>query len=214
MLRHCRESLPDYMVPALFVTLEALPVSPNGKVDRAALPRPGTDRPDLGGYVPPRGHVQRELAGIWTALLGLDRVGAHDHFFDVGGHSLLASRLLARVRKTFSCEVPLADFLTEPTVAALAELVQDRLAAASSAVAPVRPALARAAHNGTVPVSLGQRRLWFVDRLAGVRGSTGWCWRCVWWAGWTWIGWWGRWRGWWRGRRRCGVGSWRWTGSR
>ncbi|MBG0833488.1 amino acid adenylation domain-containing protein, partial [Planomonospora sp. ID67723] len=167
VLRHCRESLPDYMVPALFVTLEALPVSPNGKVDRAALPRPGTDRPDLGGYVPPRGHVQRELAGIWTTLLGLDRVGTHDHFFDVGGHSLLASRLLARVRKTFSCEVPLADFLAAPTVAALAELVQDRLAAASSAVTPVRPALTRAAHNGTVPVSLGQRRLWFVDRLAG-----------------------------------------------
>ncbi|WP_176728540.1 non-ribosomal peptide synthetase, partial [Planobispora rosea] len=149
VLRHCRESLPDYMVPALFVTLDALPVSPNGKLDRAALPRPGTDRPDLGGYVPPRGRLQRELAGIWTALLGLDRVGAHDHFFDVGGHSLLASRLLARVRKTFSCEVPLADFLAAPTVAALAELVRDRLAAASSAVTPVRPALTRAAHNGT-----------------------------------------------------------------
>ncbi|GAB1818976.1 amino acid adenylation domain-containing protein [Herbidospora sp. RD11066] len=166
ILRHCREELPDYMVPALVVTLAALPVSPNGKVDRAALPRPASERPALDGYAPPRGHVQRALAELWTTLLGLDRIGAHDHFFDVGGHSLLASRLLARVRKTFSCEVPLADFLATPTVAALADLVQDRLTAADS-VTRGRPALARAAHNGTVPVSPGQRRLWFVDRLAG-----------------------------------------------
>ncbi|WP_066370581.1 non-ribosomal peptide synthetase [Herbidospora mongoliensis] len=166
VLRHCRDALPDYMVPALVVTLAALPVSPNGKVDRAALPRPASDRPALEGYVPPRGHVQRALADLWTTLLRLDRIGAHDHFFDVGGHSLLASRLLARVRKTFACEVPLADFLATPTVAALADLVQDRLTAAGS-VTQGRPALARAAHNGTVPVSPGQRRLWFVDRLAG-----------------------------------------------
>ncbi|WP_169809085.1 non-ribosomal peptide synthetase, partial [Microtetraspora fusca] len=153
LLRHAREALPDYMVPALFVTLDALPVSPNGKVDRAALPEPEAVRPDLdGAYVPPRDPIEQTLAGLWTTLLGLDRIGVNDHFFDIGGHSLLASRLLARVRRAFGRDVPLADFLATPTIAGLAELVQSRLLAPGG---PSRPPIARAVHGDSLPASLG-----------------------------------------------------------
>ncbi|HEY0639569.1 MAG TPA: amino acid adenylation domain-containing protein, partial [Pseudonocardiaceae bacterium] len=94
LLAHCRAALPDYMVPAVFMVLDALPLNPNGKVDRGALPAPEGLRPDLAAdYVAPRNPIEETLATIWAQLLELDRVGVHDGFFDVGGHSLLASRL-------------------------------------------------------------------------------------------------------------------------
>ncbi len=93
------ETLPEYMVPSAFVVLEALPLTPNGKVDRKALPEPDAARTAAAeAYVPPRGPIEEALAAIWAELLGRDRVGVHDNFFDLGGHSLIATQLLARVR--------------------------------------------------------------------------------------------------------------------
>ncbi|HVR99134.1 MAG TPA: phosphopantetheine-binding protein, partial [Thermoanaerobaculia bacterium] len=117
--------LPEYMVPSVWVTLDALPLTPAGKVDRRALPEPTGERPELGGgYVAPRGPVEEVLADLWSKLLGLERVGAHDDFFELGGHSLLATQVVSRVRKLFKVELPLREFFSATTVAALAELVR------------------------------------------------------------------------------------------
>jgi amino acid adenylation domain-containing protein/FkbM family methyltransferase len=120
-----RRELPEYMVPSVWVTLDALPLMPSGKVDRRALPEPAGERPDLGeGYVAPRGPVEEVLADLWGKLLGIERVGAHDDFFELGGHSLLATQVVSRVRKLFKVELPLREFFGATTVATLADLVR------------------------------------------------------------------------------------------
>nr|WP_263623208.1 non-ribosomal peptide synthetase [Rhizobium sp. T1473] len=96
---HLGSLLPDYMVPSAFVRLDGLPLTPNGKLDRQALPAPDDDAYARTAYEAPQGEVETLLAGIWQELLGLERVGRHDHFFELGGHSLLAVQLLSRLRR-------------------------------------------------------------------------------------------------------------------
>jgi hypothetical protein len=104
-----KEKLPDYMVPAAFVLLEALPLTINGKVDRRSLPEPDTARPDLAeAFVAPRTAEEKALAEIWEKILGVEKVGIHDNFFELGGHSLLATQLISRLRDTFLCRISLA----------------------------------------------------------------------------------------------------------
>jgi amino acid adenylation domain-containing protein len=113
--------LPDYMVPSAFVRLEVLPLLPNGKVDRRALPVPDMARPELDtAFVGPRTPVEEELAGIWTDVLKLDHVGLHDNFLELGGDSLLAAEVISRVRQAFHVDLSLRDFFKAPTVAGLA----------------------------------------------------------------------------------------------
>jgi amino acid adenylation domain-containing protein len=113
--------LPDYMVPAAYVVLDAMPLTPNGKLDRLALPVPDGGRElQTTPYVAPRTAVEQVVAGIWSATLGLDQVGALDDFFALGGHSLLSTQIVARLRDTFSVDVPVHRFFAEPTVAGLA----------------------------------------------------------------------------------------------
>jgi len=119
-----RERLPDYMVPAAFVFLSALPLSPHGKVDRRALPAPGEERRD---YVAPRNAVEEMLAAIWTGLLGAGRIGAHDDFFALGGHSLLAVRLVAQVSDTFGVQLPVAAVFDAPTLADMAARIAEEM---------------------------------------------------------------------------------------
>jgi amino acid adenylation domain-containing protein len=119
--RFLAERLPEHMVPSLFVLLSRLPRKPNGKLDRAALPEPGSARPHLeSDYVAPATPVEEALAEIWQEVLGLDRVGANDRFFDLGGHSLLATQVLARLRETFDVDVPVRALFEQPSVAGLA----------------------------------------------------------------------------------------------
>jgi amino acid adenylation domain-containing protein len=127
------EQLPDYMLPSAFVFMEALPLTPSGKVNRLALPRPPEERPALeAAYAPPSTPVEMELAAIWSELLRTGPVGADDNFFDLGGHSLMATQLLSRVRAHFHAEVALPDFFKCPTVAGLAALVDEDVLAKAS----------------------------------------------------------------------------------
>jgi amino acid adenylation domain-containing protein len=119
------QTLPESMLPAVFVFLDVLPLTPNGKVDRAALDAIDVARlmPQT-PYVLPRTAVERQLADIWSELLGVERVGAYDNFFDLGGHSLLTTQLVSRLRTAYQMEVPLATFFEDPTVAGLAESIE------------------------------------------------------------------------------------------
>jgi acyl carrier protein len=120
--------LPEYMIPAIFIPLEALPVTPNGKVDRRALPAPTVLRPALTqAFVPPRTTVEEIVAQAWCEVIGLEQVGVLDNFFDLGGHSLRATQITSRLRQTLQIELPLRAIFEQPTIQALAEVVEDML---------------------------------------------------------------------------------------
>jgi amino acid adenylation domain-containing protein len=125
---HLQEKLPSYMIPASFVSLDRFPMTPGGKVDRVAITRmvgnvlkPHTER------IPPRNPVERRLADIWSELLGLREIGIHDNFFALGGHSLIATQILARVQDTFHVDIPLRRFFESPTIADLAAALAQAL---------------------------------------------------------------------------------------
>ncbi|HKG79175.1 MAG TPA: amino acid adenylation domain-containing protein, partial [Pyrinomonadaceae bacterium] len=119
------EKLPEYMIPAAWVYLDQLPLTGNNKVDRRALPAPDMARPDLeDAFTAPRTPVEEMIAGIWSELLGLDRVGVYDNFFELGGHSLIATQLVSRLREAFQVEILLRNVFEQPTVAELAEALQ------------------------------------------------------------------------------------------
>ncbi|HXQ70015.1 MAG TPA: methyltransferase, partial [Pyrinomonadaceae bacterium] len=120
-----KSRLPEHMVPASFVILDELPLLPNGKLDRRALPALESVRPDLPQvFVAPRTSIEKSLAGVWSDLLGLPQVGIHDNFFDLGGHSLLTTQLISRVRELFKVELPLREVFQQPTIAALAIAIE------------------------------------------------------------------------------------------
>ena len=116
--------LPEHMIPWAFVLLDAMPLTPSGKVDRRALPAPEHTRAGLEDLVTPRTPVEEAIAEIWIALLKLERVGIHDNFFALGGHSLLAAQLVARLRVAFGLDLPLRALFETPTVAGLAERIE------------------------------------------------------------------------------------------
>lgn len=122
--RALRDRLPDFMVPSVFVVLEAMPVTPNGKIDRRLLPDPGTSRPAIETqYVAPRTSIESDLAGIWADVLSLDRVGIYDNFFELGGHSVAAMRVVSRVIQTFQLDLQVKALFDSPTVAEMATLI-------------------------------------------------------------------------------------------
>ncbi len=118
--------LPEYMLPSAFVELDALPISPNGKVDRKLLPAPDGARPELEqAFVAPRNDVEQTLANIWAEVLKLEQIGINDNFFDLGGHSLLATQVISRIEVAFNVELPLRAIFENPTVLGLGmKLVQ------------------------------------------------------------------------------------------
>jgi len=158
-----KEHLPDYMVPAGFVLLKALPLMHNGKVDRRQLPEPEEVRPEKGAhFVAPRTPVEEMLADIWTELLRIERVGVHDNFFELGGHSLLATQLVSRVRKTLQVELPLRTLFETPTIVGMAAAVQLLMQERPQRQPPPIVATPR---ETELPLSFAQQRLWFLDQL-------------------------------------------------
>jgi acyl-CoA synthetase (AMP-forming)/AMP-acid ligase II/acyl carrier protein len=118
------DKLPDYMVPSYFLFMEKFPLSTSGKVDRLALPKPDSTRPDLETpFVAPKTPIEQTLAIIWENALGIDQVGLNDNFFDLGGHSLLASQIISQVISTFRVKIPLQFLFQSPTVADMAVVI-------------------------------------------------------------------------------------------
>ena len=126
---HLKAVLPEYMVPSAFVLMEKLPISPNGKVDRRALPAPELSDLDVAPSAPPRTPEEQQLAGIWAEVLGVGQVGIHDDFFALGGHSLLATQLIARVSRAFGADIPLRRLFEAPTIAGFSEILNAELIA-------------------------------------------------------------------------------------
>ncbi|MFW5762801.1 MAG: amino acid adenylation domain-containing protein [Coleofasciculus sp.] len=173
-LRHfLKEKLPDYMMPSAFVLLKNLPLTANGKVDFQVLRSLEITRPDLeDAFVTPRTPVEESLARTWAELLRLEQVGVHDNFFDLGGHSLLVTQVVSRLRDTFAVELPLSNFFDAPTIADLAVIITQRLAEQTDSellekrdnVSPqkIKP---QPRHSSTFPLSFAQARLWFLEQL-------------------------------------------------
>ncbi|WP_323074014.1 non-ribosomal peptide synthetase [Mycetohabitans endofungorum] len=155
-------SLPEYMVPSAFVRLDAFPLTPNGKLDRRALPAPDDEALAHQAYEAPQGELEATLAAIWVELLGVEHVGRHDSFFALGGHSLLAVRLMNRVRM-LGADVPLATLFATPTLAAFAAALEAHWQHGTEMLPEITPV----SREGGLPLSFAQQRLWFLAQLDG-----------------------------------------------
>ncbi|HEY6931525.1 MAG TPA: amino acid adenylation domain-containing protein, partial [Thermoanaerobaculia bacterium] len=159
-----KSTLPDYMIPSAFLFLDALPLTPNGKIDRRALPPPEEKRPDLAeAFADPRTPVEEILAGIWSQVLKIDRIGIHDNFFALGGHSVLGTQVLSRVREHFQVDLPLRALFERPTTESLAKLIGS--ARVDDPGVPPPPRLKQVSRDRELPLSFAQQRLWFLDQL-------------------------------------------------
>ncbi len=158
-----KAKLPEYMVPVGFVPLDALPLMPNGKINRRALRASDRTRPELEkGFVAPRTAAEDLMAEIWAQVLEVERVGIYDNFFELGGHSLLATQAVSRMREAFAVDIPLRRLFEVPTVAGLAESIE---AARRSGRNLQAPPILPVPRDGDLPLSFAQQRLWFIDQL-------------------------------------------------
>ncbi|MFN5350075.1 MAG: amino acid adenylation domain-containing protein, partial [Polaromonas sp.] len=154
--------LPGYMVPSHLVVMQALPLSPNGKVDRKSLPEPGASAGVARVYEAPCTEQEERMAALWSQVLKVDRVGRHDDFFELGGHSLLATQVIARLRQDSGVSLPLRSLFESPTVAGLSlHLVQAESQSAQEEQVRI-PVLKR---PGPLPASYAQQRLWFIEQM-------------------------------------------------
>jgi amino acid adenylation domain-containing protein len=162
---HLRTKLPEYMIPSIFVQIDALPLTPNGKLDRRALPAPAQTQRDASQvFVAPRNELEQMVAGVWSDVLVVGKVGLFDNFFDLGGHSLLATQIISRVGEAFGVNIPLRELFAEPTVAGLAERIKTAMNGGEGMKAPPLRPVSRA---GSVPVTFNQERRIARDRLTG-----------------------------------------------
>ncbi|HYG64881.1 MAG TPA: amino acid adenylation domain-containing protein [Thermoanaerobaculia bacterium] len=165
--RHLQDELPDYMVPAAFVLLDALPLTANGKVDRRTLAgiEPVSAAAPVQGRVAPRTPAEERVAAVWRDVLGLESLGIHDDFFELGGHSLLATQVISRLRQAAGVEIPLRTLFEAPTVAALAGEVETLTRAGGGLVAPPIVRTGRTERDSDPPLSFAQEWMWLVDQL-------------------------------------------------
>ncbi|MGY4641860.1 non-ribosomal peptide synthase/polyketide synthase [Pseudomonas sp. TE24901] len=154
-----REHLPDYMVPAQLIFLARMPLNPNGKLDRQALPKPGVSAVQQ-DWLAPVTPLQQQVAAIWADILGVEQVGLNQHFFELGGHSLLAMQVVSRIRQTLSLEVPLKALFECPRLEGFVALLQ-----APQTLTPQAPALLPVGREQLLPLSYAQERQWFLWQL-------------------------------------------------
>ncbi|MET0646295.1 MAG: amino acid adenylation domain-containing protein [Pyrinomonadaceae bacterium] len=165
---YLRERLPEYMVPSAFVTLDALPLTRNRKIDRKALPAPERAA-SVAEYVAPRTEVEEALTRIWAEVLKVERVGVGENFFELGGHSLLAMQLISRVRERFDCDFPVRAVFESPTVAEMAAALS--ALGGAEGVGEGEPPIKRVSREGTLHLSFTQDHVWSVSKLTGPRKS-------------------------------------------
>ena len=159
---HLKEYLPDQMIPAAYVFLDHFPLTPNGKVDRKALPIPDFDVRFTIQYVAPRTYSENIIANIWAEVLGVECIGIYDNFFALGGHSLLIAQVISRIRQTFAIDLPLRTLFEKPFVFELA-LAIDTVRTQNQL--PESNALLPSKRGNTLPLSYAQERLWFLDQF-------------------------------------------------
>ncbi len=163
--RHLQQTLPPHMVPASFIFLDALPLTPSGKIDRAALPPPDASAVVPGRRpLPPRDALEIQLAGMYERLLRIQSIGIHDDFFELGGHSLLAMQVVAEVRRQLGIELPVAELMQHGSVAALAARLRGQVRPTASVLVPLTPA-ARAAWPASAEA--GPQPLWLFHPIGG-----------------------------------------------
>ena len=157
---HARLQLPEHMVPSTFVALDRMPQTPNGKVDQAALPRVTITRDHDVEYIVPRAGVEESLAEIWRTTLGVEQIGAADNFFAIGGHSLLAAQVRARIHRSLGVELALEALFEEQTLADLARRIEREADTGVAEAPPLRPA----PRVEPVPLSYAQELMWHAER--------------------------------------------------
>lgn len=159
-----KSQLPEYMVPSFFVVLDQMPLTPNGKIDRQALPAPDQDASS--GFdtncVAPRTKTEEVIAEIWTKILGVETIGIFNNFFELGGHSLLATQVVSRLREAFKLDLPLRKIFESPTVAELAEFIDNTTLTEKDLQ---RPPITPVDRDQELPLSYAQQRLWFLDQF-------------------------------------------------
>ena len=163
-----KAKLPDYMIPSAFVILEALPLTPSGKVNRRALPAPDLLSEIADQFVAPRNPIEEKLALIWSQVLRLEKVGIHNNFFELGGHSLIATQVMSRLPEAFGISLPLRSLFESPTIAQLSEVILRELKTGSSLTLP---AILPVSTRQDIPLSWAQERLWFLHHLEGESGA-------------------------------------------
>lgn len=156
-----RAALPEYMMPAAFVLLTEFPLTPNGKIDRNALPAPTVDDLMGGGFIAPRSEQEERMAAIWREVLDIELVGIRNSFFELGGHSLLATKCVSRIRDEFGVDLQVKTLFTSPTIEALCEALENAEGLTDLAPPPVE----RIDREADMPLSFAQMRLWFLNQL-------------------------------------------------
>ncbi len=156
------KKLPKYMIPTAFVFLNQLPLTQNGKVDRRALPEPQLQESCQQSYVAPIDNIEMELVETWSEILGVEKIGTLDNFFDLGGHSLKATRLLAKIEQKFNAKIPLKDFFVKPTVKELAELIKKTEKTDRMQIVPVE-------QREYYPVSSAQKQIYVLEHFGGIK---------------------------------------------
>ncbi|KAF9190483.1 hypothetical protein BGZ49_003689, partial [Haplosporangium sp. Z 27] len=158
---HLTHTLPDYMIPAVFVCLDKMPLTSRGKIDRRALPDPDFSSSVTRNYVAPQGEIEIALATMWSELLRIKRVGRHDNFFMLGGHSILAMRVLNSVAAAFGPQLPMSKFFASPTLCGFADAVSTSISRGSSS----HSSIPHASREGPLDLSYAQQRLWFLAKM-------------------------------------------------
>src|SRR5581483_5571924 len=159
---HLSSLLPAYMVPAAYVRLEQLPLTPSGKLDRRSLPSPDASAYAAPEYEAPQGPMETTMAAIWGELLEVDRIGRHDDFFERGGHSLLMLKLVMRLQQAFGLDVKITDVFEHPVLADLARALQN-----AHGQRAILPPITRADRRQRLPLTFAQQRLWFLAQMEG-----------------------------------------------
>ncbi len=169
-----QQKLPDYMVPSFYVGMDAFPLTPTGKLDRASLVPVEITTLSTENYVAPQTEVEQKIADIWIQILGAEKVGVNNNFFEMGGHSLLATQVVSSIREVFEVEIRLRDFFDTPTIRGLSQHVESSRAAnqnlanqnpANQSSAIQGPAMERLVRSTFCDLSFAQERLWFLTQL-------------------------------------------------